>query len=174
MTRVFNKNLIKGADGKLIIKVERVGLKTHGKCKSPEYQIWAAIKKRCNNPNNKQFHDYGGRGIDICGEWLFFENFIKDMGKRPSKEFVIDRVDNSRGYSKENCKWVTRKESSSNRRSCRGHTLNGKSFKTIVELAAYLGVDKDMLRCRLNKGLSVEEASTKPNRYKNRRSPICP
>jgi len=81
-----------------------------------EYQCWQDIKQRCRNPNNKYFKDYGGRGISICKEWENdFCQFVKDMSKRP-EGMSIDRIDNDKGYNKENCRWATRTQQSRNTR----------------------------------------------------------
>lgn len=81
-----------------------------------EYTSWNLMKDRCNNKNNKRYSDYGGRGISICERWESFENFIEDMGKKPSSKHSIDRIDNTKGYSKENCKWATKSEQGANKR----------------------------------------------------------
>ena len=90
--------------------------KTHGMKGTSTWVIWMGIKARCLNPNNAAYKNYGGRGITICEEWLKFEGFYEDMGLRPYK-LQIDRVDNNKGYSKDNCHWVTAKENSNNRRN---------------------------------------------------------
>lgn len=85
--------------------------------KHPYYKIWAGMKERCTNPNHHAFSHYGGRGITICDEWrLSFERFVADMGDRPSANHSIDRRDNDRGYSADNCRWATAAEQSRNRR----------------------------------------------------------
>lgn len=75
------------------------------------------MKQRCLNPNNNQFHNYGARGITVCDRWLdSFENFYNDMGEPPTSSHSLDRIDNDRGYSPDNCRWATPSEQTYNRR----------------------------------------------------------
>ena len=89
----------------------------HGKHKTPEYVAWVSMLQRCTNPQSPSFHHYGGRGITVCERWLKFENFLADIGPRPSPELSLQRINNDLGYFSENCKWATRKEQASNMRN---------------------------------------------------------
>jgi len=84
----------------------------HGMSRAPIYRVWAAMITRCSDPKYKKYKYYGGRGITVCDRWLRFENFYEDMGERPSG-LQIDRIDNDKGYSPDNCRWVTAKENNS-------------------------------------------------------------
>lgn len=83
---------------------------------SPTYNSWFGIIQRCENKNNKDYKNYGGRGITVCEQWHRFENFLKDMGIRPPL-LSIDRINNDAGYSPDNCRWATPSQQNLNRRS---------------------------------------------------------
>lgn len=87
---------------------------THGMKGTKIYTTWKNVRNRCLNKNNPQFANYGGRGIDICSEWNDFAVFYKDMGDVPEGR-SIDRVDNDKGYSKDNCRWATTQQQAENK-----------------------------------------------------------
>lgn len=90
--------------------------KTHLMSKTPTYQSWNSMIRRCTDVKRTNYRHYGGRGIKVCQRWLdSFENFLADMGVRPP-DTSLDRRENDGNYEPGNCKWSTRKEQSNNRR----------------------------------------------------------
>lgn len=93
---------------------------THGLTKTPEYKTWLNIRDRCYNPENISYKYYGGRGIRVCKRWrASFEDFLADMGKRPSAKHSIERKNTNGNYTPDNCCWATAKEQANNRRNNR-------------------------------------------------------
>lgn len=104
----------------------------HGMSKTPIYQKWRDMRKRCYHPNNIQYENYGGRGIEVCEEWkVSFLQFYSDMGDPPTSNHQLDRIDNDGNYEPSNCKWATPSENSSNKRDSPNKTGFPNVKKTI-------------------------------------------
>lgn len=101
---------------------------THGKRKTREYNTWHGMRQRCENTKNPVYASYGGRGVSVCERWAMFQTFFDDMGPSPNESSSLDRIDNNKGYSPENCRWATPKEQSRNKRKYK----NNKSGVTGV------------------------------------------
>lgn len=129
--------------------------------------IYRQMIGRCYNKNNKRYHDYGGRGITVSEDWrLSKNNFLNDMGKRPTNKHSLDRIDNDKGYSKENCRWATIKQQSKNKRSTVNLVAFGKT-KCIADWSRLLKISKGTIRYRLSIGKTHEECLTiKPKKSK--------
>lgn len=120
----------------------------------PLASIWGGMIHRCGNKNNPHYHSYGGRGITVCDEWKGpggLARFELDMSPRPSRHHTLDRIDNDKGYSKENCQWATRTEQGRNRRACRMITLEGRT-QTIGEWAQELRMSPTGFANRIKRG----------------------
>lgn len=142
---------------------------THGQASvsghTPEYRAWISMKSRCNNTSNAGYPEYGGRGIKICRRWRRFENFYEDMGKRPSPQHSLDRIDNDGNYSPDNCRWATKLEQALNTRRAKVAFYKGK-VRSLTEIAAMTGVSYKALYHRLvDMDWSVKDAVTKPIRF---------
>lgn len=130
---------------------------THGKSGTAIHYVWSAMRERCNNPNNPGYPNYGGRGIKVCKEWdESFEAFYKDMGE-PPPGLTLDRIDVNLGYFKANCRWADWKTQANNRQNTVRVTWDGETC-TLQEWAEFFGVSEHMLRSRLSKGWSFEDA----------------
>lgn len=140
---------------------------SHGMYDSPEYTIWRAMIQRCTNPNASNYSRYGGRGITVCPEWRVFENFLRDMGPRPTKDHSIDRKANSGLYCKENCRWATSKEQNNNTRGNRLISHDGETH-TMSQWSEFVGVPYETLKSRIVRGWDVGRALTEPVRKQNR------
>lgn len=117
----------------------------HGMSQKRIYRRWTSMMSRCYNKNSPNYKNYGERGIGVCARWNNFENFYEDMGDIPFEKAQIDRIDNEKGYSPENCKWSTPSENSRNRRSTKYiDTHEGKLVQ--AELLERIGWSKEQLR----------------------------
>lgn len=129
-----------------------------------EYKTWLGIKARCNNPNEDSYQRYGGRGIRVCDKWMHsYEQFLNDMGRAPSKDFSIERIDRDGNYEPSNCKWATDIEQANNKSINRIIEFKGKSM-TVSQWARCLGIDAKLITKRMFRGWSFEKAVTKRKR----------
>jgi len=145
-------------------RVERViaSQTRHGMCNTPEYRAWAKLIDRCVNPRNNSFEHYGGRGISVCDRWKHsFENFLADMGPRPSPQHSIERSNNDGNYDPKNCFWATRKEQANNTSRTRRIVAFGEAL-TLPQWSRRTGLPETTIRSRLRSGWSPERALETP------------
>jgi hypothetical protein len=131
-----------------------------GRKATPTYSSWSAMRNRCLNPNHPGFKNYGGRGITVCERWSDFALFLADMGERPAG-LQLDRIDNSKGYSPDNCRWTTQAENLNNRRSNVMLEFAGQRLN-VTQAAKLRGINPVTLRLRLRRGWSLDRALVPP------------
>ena len=137
--------------------------------------IYANMKQRCYNKNCTRYKDYGARGITVCEEWndsnwsgtkhlskgyVAFRDWALSHGY--SEELTIDRIDNNKGYSPDNCRWISRQEQNNNKRTNKYITLNGKT-QTLTEWVKELKISKHAIYNRIRNGETIEQAFQKKN-----------
>lgn len=132
----------------------------HGLCRNYGYGAWRQMHYRCSNPNAPEYKNYGARGIEVCPEWKDYAVFVSEMGVRPPKH-QLDRIDNAKGYSKANCRWVLAKVNLNNKSNNRRVEYQGQ-VRTIAEWSEVLGLHYRTLNNRINRGWTVERAFTEP------------
>lgn len=146
--------------------------KTHGKAGENKrlYNIWIGMNDRCYNSQNKFYYDYGGRGISVCKEWKGengLNNFFEwSMKNGYQDNLTIDRIDNDKGYSPDNCRWATRKVQQNNKRTNRIIEYKGETH-TLSEWSEILDIKYGTLLSRLNSGWSDEKTLTTPVKKKH-------
>jgi hypothetical protein len=134
----------------------------HGFCKFKEYPVWKAMHDRCENPRNKRYADYGGKGIKVCDRWADFTLFLQDLGSRPGLRYSLDRWPNRDGnYEPGNVRWATDREQQNNRNNNRILTLHGRS-QTLAEWSRELNISQRTLRTRLRSGWGDERVLLTP------------
>lgn len=137
------------------------GYNREGK-RHPIYDVWAAMLRRCQNPRNPAYKYYGARGISVCERWQTFTHFLEDMLPSYRSDLQIERIDNNKGYCKENCKWDTRRAQMLNRRNARMVTFDGQTLNLSL-WAEKTGIGFHILDQRIGKlGWSVQRALTTP------------
>lgn len=168
-------NLVSGHTGSCgCLRNEKIsqGAKTHGKSDTKTYKAWVHIKDRCYRVTDKEFKDYGGRGITVCDRWKnSFENFYDDVSKLPyfgERGRSLDRIDNEGNYEPNNVRWATREEQANNKRSNKSITYDGK-VQTLKRWSDELNLPYKLLWSRLYKlHWSIEQAFTTPVQTKCR------
>lgn len=123
------------------------------------YHIWYGMHRRCENTKHINYERYGERGITVCSEWKDFKAFVDwSLEHGYSEELTIDRIDNNKGYSPENCRWTTKKEQMKNRECNNVFTYKGQTH-TLTEWSCIYGLNEATLWCRIYRyGFSFEEA----------------
>ena len=127
----------------------------HGMENTPTYHSWRSMKKRCDDHKNVSFYNYGARGITYDKEWKLFKNFLKDMGKKPNG-YSLDRIDNEKGYFKENCRWATFRQQARNKRN--NIIIEGEK---LADLAEKHGVELQIAYSRYKNGMSFKRIFSK-------------
>lgn len=118
----------------------------HGMTDTPEHKAWRQMLSRCGSESNPAYGDYGGRGISVCERWRSsFENFLSDMGYRPTKKHSIERKNTNGHYEPSNCHWATRLEQSQNTRVSRIWVVEGLEFPSSSSAANYFKVNQSTI-----------------------------
>lgn len=126
----------------------------HGYFGTRTYHAWACMIARCRNKNRREYPRYGGRGISVCGRWKKFVNFLEDMGEKP-EGLSLDRIDNSKGYNPNNCRWATKKQQANN--TSNNTILEwGGAKRTLSQWADHFGVGYGTFCSRWMRGYSLE------------------
>lgn len=137
------------------------------------WRIWNMMVGRASRPKGTDYHRYGAVGRGVSEEWKKFENFYRDMSEGYADHLTLDRIDNSKGYSKGNCRWVTNMQQQANKNNSRVLSYNGEEMH-LQEFVRKTGISRCALSTRLNRGMTPEEAvadyeqSTYPKNRKSR------
>lgn len=139
---------------------------THGlmRSNSGEYRSWKDMRARCNNPNNTDYRDYGGRGIVVCKRWDDFAAFLSDMGPRPEGH-TLDRINVNDDYHPGNCRWAEAKTQANNKRSNRLLTIDGVT-RTLQEWSEFHGLERTKVKWRLAQGWPLDKVFSKDDHRK--------
>ncbi len=130
-----------------------------------EHSSWDNMRRRCLDKKSEHYKNYGARGITVWSGWDSFEQFFKDMGKRPSRKHSIERINNEGNYEPSNCRWATNVEQARNRRDTIYVEYQGKRM-LLIDVVASLGLSRAVVAGRLKMGWSLENALTLPVRPK--------
>lgn len=134
--------------------------KKHGQYKTRLYRIWGNMIQRCSNPKNDNYHLYGAKGVSVCDEWKDFASFCKwAIENGYADNLSIDRKENDKGYSPDNCRWATPQEQTDNRDCTQIISFNGKT-QTLKRWSEETGIPYKNLLWRIRHGWSIEKALT--------------
>lgn len=139
-------------------------MSTHGKTKTPEFKTWTSMISRCSSKTHKSYFRYGGRGITVCERWIGktgFLNFLEDIGERPTPKHSLDRIDNNKGYSAENCRWADTTTQARNKRN--NNLITYKNItRCLTEWSEIINIPTSTLYNRLKNGWDVEKSFETP------------
>ena len=132
---------------------------TIGKNIPPEYNTWKGMRHRCTNPNHRVYALYGGRGITVCERWAAsFQAFLDDVGRKPSPDHSLDRIDVDGNYEPGNVRWATQQDQCRNQRRNRRLMYQGQE-RTLAEICQMAGVEASHMNYHLQQGRSADEAA---------------
>lgn len=139
----------------------------HGLTGTDEHRAWKAMRWRCSekNPIRSRYYD---RGIGVCERWDNFANFLKDMGKRPGKRYTLDRIDNDKGYSPENCRWATHKQQANNTSRTNYIMVDGNRV-SLMDIHDETGIHPETLRGRIKSGWTYDKIVSEPLKASSRK-----
>lgn len=148
--------------------IKRIGRTSHLSTQTRLFKIWEGMKERCSRIKHPHFSCYGGKGISVCDEWKDFATFKEwAISSGYNNDLTIDRLDNSKGYSPENCRWATIKEQSRNKTTNHLITYNNKT-KTISQWAEDLNINYTTLKYRICAGWDISKAFCSPVRCRTK------
>ena len=164
---VLGNSLVTGRTrscGCLYTDTRHTASKTHGLSRTRLFHIWAAMQSRCRNENNRDWRYYGGKGVTVCEEWKDFCVFAEWAHRNGYKEdLTIDRIDVSKGYSPDNCRWADAITQMNNTTRNRYIEFNGET-RTLEMWSREVGIPARLIRQRLEHGWSTERALTTPKK----------
>jgi hypothetical protein len=137
----------------------------HGMSKSKIYYVWLSMRERCTKQSNQSYKNYGGRGIKVCDEWMNdfmkFYNFAISNGYR--ENLTLDRIDNNKNYTPDNCRFITRKEQNRNYRKNHNITYNGETL-CLSDMADKYGINRATVLYRIKNGKTLDEVFNKTDK----------
>ena len=164
---VAGGNLHRNDSGTRSCGCSKTGNPTHGLSRTITYKTWKSMRGRCTNLSDSVYKYYGGRGIKICKRWDKFENFLADMGERPSLKYSLDRINNDGDYKPSNCRWATSNEQRRNQRNTIRLTHNGQT-KALADWAEHFGVPYKLASSRHRREMPFESIFSREHHPKSR------